>query len=125
MTPGAEHEENRIHCRTIRHARVVAAQRVPRPWWQKGLHLCPQIIRQAPAVIANPPSGLPRFILPGHVLNMERAALPAYRDRLLAWSDQAEKVRWLPLNGRNWLIKFCCPVRMRSLSAHSRCSWAG
>jgi hypothetical protein len=81
MTAGAEHEEDRIHCRTIRHARVVAAQRVPRPWRQQRLHLCPQIVRQAPAVITNPPSGLPQFIPFGHVLNMAMAALPAYWDR--------------------------------------------
>src|SRR3954465_11021326 len=70
MTPGAEHEENRIHCRTVRHSRVVATQGVPRPWRQKRLHLCPQSVRQAPAIIANPPSGLPQSILLGHLLNM-------------------------------------------------------
>src|SRR3954471_22077858 len=84
MTPGAQHEEDRIHCRTVRHARVVTAQRVPRPWRQKRLHLCPQSVRQAPAIIANPPSGLPQSILLGHVLNMAMAALAAYWDTLLA-----------------------------------------
>jgi hypothetical protein len=82
MTPGAQYEEDRIHCRTVRHARVVAAQRVPRPGRQKRLHLCPQIVRQAPAVIANPPSCLPQSILLGHVTNMAIAALTAYWDRL-------------------------------------------
>src|SRR6187551_1718968 len=84
MTPGAQNEKDRIHCRTIRHARVVTAQRVPRPGRQKRLHLCPQSVRQAPAVIANPPSGLPQSILLGHVVNMAMAALTAYWDRLLA-----------------------------------------
>src|SRR3954447_22923146 len=70
MTPGAEHEEDRIHCRTVRHSRVVATQRVPRPWRQKRLHLCPQSVRQAPAIIANPPSGRPQSSLLGHLLNM-------------------------------------------------------
>src|SRR5690242_17454899 len=84
MTPGAQHEEDRIHCRTVRHARVVTAQRVPWPGRQKRLHLCPECVRQAPAVIVNPPSGLPQSILLGHVLNMAMAALAAYWDRLLA-----------------------------------------
>src|SRR3954454_19134594 len=84
MTPGAEHEEDRIHCRTVRHSRVVAPQRVPRPWRQKRLHLCPQSVRQAPAIIANPPSGRPQSILLGHLLNMAMATLAAYWDTLLA-----------------------------------------
>src|SRR3954449_9083924 len=83
MTPGAEHEEDRIHCRTVRHSRVVATQRVPRPGRQKRLHLCPQSVRQAPAVIANPPPGLPQSILLGHVVNMAMATLTAYWDTLL------------------------------------------
>src|SRR6187551_2387902 len=84
MTPGAQNEKDRIHCRTVRHARVVTAQRVPRPGRQKRLHLCPQSVRQAPAVIASPPSGLPQSILLGHLINMAMAALAAYWDRLLA-----------------------------------------
>jgi len=83
MTPGAQNEKDRIHCRTVRHARVVTAQRVPRPGRQKRLHLCPQSVRQAPAVIASPPSGLPQSILLGHLINMAMAALAAYWDRLL------------------------------------------
>jgi hypothetical protein len=82
MTPGAQYEEDRIHCRTVRHARIVAAQRVPRPRRQKQLHLGPQIVRQAPAVIANSPPGLPQSILLGHVLYMAMAAFTAYWDRL-------------------------------------------
>ena len=57
LTPRPQHEEDRIHCRPVRHPRVVAAQRVLRPCRQQRLHLGPQRVRQPPTVIPNPPFG--------------------------------------------------------------------
>src|SRR4051812_48250387 len=104
MTPGAEHEEDRIHCRTVRHSRVVAAQRVLRPWRQKRFHLCPQSVRQTPAVITNPPSGRPQSSLLGHVLNMAMTALVAYWDRLLALS-RGTSMKHFDCGG--WKLRLC------------------
>ena len=55
----AQHKEDGVHRRPVRHPRVVAAQRVWRSCWQQWLHLGPERVRQPPAVIPNAPP--PRF----------------------------------------------------------------
>src|SRR5215210_1155581 len=53
LTARPEHEEDRVHRVTIRHPRIVAAQRVWLPWRKEGLHLLPEHIRNAPAIVVD------------------------------------------------------------------------
>src|SRR5215210_4048706 len=53
LTARSEHEENRVHGVTIRHAWMVAAQRVRLSRRQQGFHFLPELVRDAPAIIFN------------------------------------------------------------------------
>lgn len=53
LAAGARHKEDRVHGSTVIHPRVVAAQGVRLPWRKEGLHLLPQRIRDAPAIVFN------------------------------------------------------------------------
>ena len=79
----AQHEEDRVHRRPVRHPRVVAAQRMLRPRRQQWLHLRPQRVRQPPAVVPNTPSRRLRISPSRHPSQMVTAAPVAYPDTLL------------------------------------------
>jgi hypothetical protein len=53
LAAGAQHKEDGVHRRAVRHPRVMAAQRVVWPRWQQWFHLRPQFVRQPPAIIAD------------------------------------------------------------------------
>ncbi len=52
------------------HPRVMAAQRVLQAGWQQRLHLCPDRVWQAPAVIPDAPTHLLQSNLPDHPVHM-------------------------------------------------------
>jgi hypothetical protein len=61
LKPDARHKEDRVHCRSVRPTWIVEAHQMHRPHRQQRLDLRPQIIRQAPTVIANSTSGSLHF----------------------------------------------------------------
>jgi hypothetical protein len=54
LATGAEHKENRLHGPAVSDTRMVASYRMGLTGWQERLHMPPQPVRDAPAVIGNP-----------------------------------------------------------------------
>ena len=86
LAAGAQHEEDRVHRRPVRHARIVAPQRMLWPRRQQPLHLGPQRIRQTPAIISDTPFRRPPNNTLQHHPEMGLSRHRTYWDRHLAGS---------------------------------------
>src|SRR3954470_19070090 len=84
LAAGAQHEEDRVHRRPVRHARIVAPQRMLWPRRQQPLHLGPQRIRQTPAIISDTPFRRPPNNTLQHHPEMGLSRHRTYWDRHLA-----------------------------------------